>query len=53
MMMADDSYAGSETFYRLESSISHFFGKKYWDVTLTLSTKDVILNSLKNIRFRR
>jgi tryptophanase len=29
MMMADDSYAGSETFYRLESSISHFFGKKY------------------------
>jgi tryptophanase len=30
MMMADDSYAGSETFYRLESSISHFFGKKYF-----------------------
>ena len=30
MMMADDSYAGSETFYRLESEIQKFFGKKYF-----------------------
>ena len=30
MMMADDSYAGSETFYRLEKEIQKFFGKKYF-----------------------
>ena len=30
MMMADDSYAGSETFYRLEKTIQEFFGKKYF-----------------------
>ena len=28
MMIADDSYAGSETFYRLESIVKKFFGKK-------------------------
>ena len=30
MMTADDSYAGSETFYRLEAALSDFFGKKYF-----------------------
>ncbi|MDR3011619.1 MAG: tryptophanase [Chitinispirillales bacterium] len=30
MMAADDSYAGSETFTRLERSIKHFFGTKYF-----------------------
>ena len=30
MMIADDSYAGSETFYRLEKAIQDFFGKKYF-----------------------
>ena len=27
MMIADDSYAGSETFYRLEKAAQKFFGK--------------------------
>lgn len=30
MMVADDSYAGSETFYRLESKIQEIFGKQYF-----------------------
>ena len=30
MMIADDSYAGSETFYRLEAQVQKFFGKKYF-----------------------
>ena len=30
MMIADDSYAGSETFYRLEKEVQAFFGKKYF-----------------------
>ena len=30
MMVADDSYAGSETFYRLEKAAQKFFGKKYF-----------------------
>ena len=30
MMIADDSYAGSETFYRLEEAVQKFFGKKYF-----------------------
>ena len=30
MMLADDSYAGSETFYRLEKAVQEFFGKKYF-----------------------
>ena len=30
MMVADDSYAGSETFYRLEKAVQKFFGKKYF-----------------------
>ena len=30
MMQADDSYAGSETFYRLESVIQDVFGTKYF-----------------------
>jgi len=30
MMTADDSYAGSETFYRLEAKIQEFFGTKYF-----------------------
>ena len=30
MMAADDSYAGSETFTRLEKSVKHFFGTKYF-----------------------
>ena len=30
MMIADDSYAGSETFYRLEKAVQEFFGKKYF-----------------------
>lgn len=30
MMRADDSYAGSETFYRLEKSVLSFFGKDYF-----------------------
>ena len=30
MMIADDSYAGSETFYRLESIVKKFFGKKFF-----------------------
>jgi tryptophanase len=30
MFMADDSYAGSETFYRLESATREFFGTKYF-----------------------
>jgi tryptophanase len=30
MMLADDSYAGSETFYRLEKTVLDFFGFKYF-----------------------
>lgn len=30
MMVADDSYAGSETFYRLESTLKDFFGTGYF-----------------------
>ncbi|MCL2109889.1 MAG: tryptophanase [Oscillospiraceae bacterium] len=30
MMTADDSYAGSETFYRLEAKLQSFFGTKYF-----------------------
>lgn len=30
MMLADDSYAGSETFTRLEKTVKHFFGMKYF-----------------------
>jgi tryptophanase len=30
MLIADDSYAGSETFYRLERTVSDFFGTKYY-----------------------
>ena len=30
MMTADDSYAGSETFYRLEATIQEIFGAKYF-----------------------
>ncbi len=30
MMEADDSYAGSETFSKLESKITEIFGKKYF-----------------------
>ncbi|MCL2566293.1 MAG: tryptophanase [Defluviitaleaceae bacterium] len=30
MMQADDSYAGSETFYRLESTLQDIFGMKYF-----------------------
>ena len=30
MMIADDSYAGSATFYRLEEKVQKFFGKKYF-----------------------
>lgn len=30
MMVADDSYAGSETFSRLENKITEIFGKKYF-----------------------
>lgn len=30
MMVADDSYAGSETFYRMESKIQELFNKKYF-----------------------
>ena len=30
MMIADDSYAGSQTFYRLEEATQKFFGKKYF-----------------------
>ncbi|MDR0550345.1 MAG: tryptophanase [Deltaproteobacteria bacterium] len=30
MMLADDSYAGSETYYRLEKTVQDFFGFKYF-----------------------
>jgi tryptophanase len=30
MMMADDSYAGSRTFYRLQETLQNFFGTKYY-----------------------
>ena len=30
MMIADDSYAGSETYYRLEKNVQKFFGKQYF-----------------------
>ncbi len=30
MMIADDSYAGSETFYRLEKAVQKFFNKPYF-----------------------
>ncbi len=30
MMESDDSYAGSETFYKLENKINEIFGKKYF-----------------------
>jgi tyrosine phenol-lyase len=30
MMIADDSYAGSETFYRMESKTQELFNKKYF-----------------------
>ena len=30
MMVADDAYAGSETFFRLEEKVKKFFGKKFF-----------------------
>jgi tryptophanase len=30
MLLADDSYAGSETFYRLENTVKEFFGVPYF-----------------------
>jgi tryptophanase len=30
MSIADDAYAGSETFYRLENTVNHFFGTNYF-----------------------
>ena len=30
MLIADDSYAGSETFYRLEKAVQKFFNKQYF-----------------------
>ena len=30
MMLADDSYAGSETFFRLEKTLQNFFGTRYF-----------------------
>lgn len=30
MMVADDAYAGSETFYRLEKVVKRFFNKKFF-----------------------
>jgi tryptophanase len=30
MMVADDAYAGSETYYRLERVVKRFFNKKYF-----------------------
>jgi tryptophanase len=30
MLLADDSYAGSETFYRLERTVADFFGTEYF-----------------------
>lgn len=30
MSIADDAYAGSETFYRLEKAVNRFFGTKYF-----------------------
>ncbi|MDR3154462.1 MAG: tryptophanase [Deltaproteobacteria bacterium] len=30
MLMADDSYAGSETFYRLEKTVGEFFGTRHF-----------------------
>ena len=30
MMIADDSYAGSETFYRMEKAVQNFFGNEYF-----------------------
>lgn len=30
MLKADDSYAGSETFFRLEKALTHVFGTKYF-----------------------
>ncbi|MDR1655994.1 MAG: tryptophanase [Deltaproteobacteria bacterium] len=30
MLLADDSYAGSETFYRLEKTVGQFFGTDYY-----------------------
>ena len=30
MSIADDAYAGSETFYRLENTVNHFFGTKFF-----------------------
>ena len=30
MMIADDAYAGSETFYRLEKVVKRFFNKKFF-----------------------
>ena len=30
MLLADDSYAGSETFYKLESKLTEIFGTKYF-----------------------
>ena len=30
MLRADDAYAGSETFYRLEAELQKMFGKKYF-----------------------
>ena len=30
MLIADDAYAGSETFYRLEKAVQKFFNKKYF-----------------------
>jgi len=30
MLLADDSYAGSETFFRLQEALANFFGTKYF-----------------------
>ena len=37
MLTADDSYAGSETFYRLRDTLEDIFGTKYFLPTKSVS----------------
>lgn len=49
MMMADDSYAGSETFYRLEAALHDFFSTKFFlPVHQGRAAENILANTFVN-----
>ena len=53
MLIADDSYAGSETFTRLENKIEEIFGMKLFLPTHRKSVRNVIAQALVRPGFDR